>query len=510
LKSTGFRLKETGKIAFGKPKAPNISLKELEPPKLKVNIRPTPISNILTKPLKLSVKVLQVEETTNLRVSVYEPLTIQIYSLLQPKIKIEPPQDFSVRPLFRSELIKDMGILMFFIRPTRVIFQRPDTVPIFLERNPVVYMPRIHVMPLIKEGVERRQIAIQVPQQPITKPRVEASEISAEMGKGGAEPELEAENVLDELLPTLKGKGLEFSFQRPLCLIVLGESSDGLGMVEHLMAIKYAYHGEYRFFMKLPRQKEFMLSKIAEGRLRKAGVKDIPSLITEKAEEDPYALITSDHLIVSIPIPSISEESIMKIIRGLKEISKRGPKCVIIYSREAGPLENLDEEVPDVDVVIAALPKFNEKLPKLIGEILGIELPPTVYETRIDNLWNFAVKLYEEEMKRLDNKLPTKGVDFFPGRESLFHYLMKKIVYWYLKESGYTHVKTEELKPLINEAGQFVGHVIPDIVADDECWEVETGYPSEEERTLIVEPWDPRARLIWKLSRYKGSPRRSV
>jgi len=360
----------------------------------------------------------------------------------------------------------------------------------------------------LKERLEKFQFTIQALQPSVIEPQTRISEIGVEREIRETEPEFEVEDILGEILPILKGKGIEFSFQRPLCLIVIGKSSDGLGMVEHLMSTKYTYHGEYRFFMGLPWQKDLMLSRIAEGKLKETGVKYIPAStsIMERAKEDPYALITSERLIVHIP--SVNGENIMKIIRGLKEISKRGPKCVILYAREVGSLEDLDKEVPDIDVVIAALPEYNEKLPKLIGEILGVELPPTIHETRIDNLWISAVRLYEEEVKRLDDELPTREVDFFPERESSFHYLMKRIVYWYLKEGNYAYVKAEELKPLIDEEGRFIGYIIPDIKADDEYWEVETGYPSEEERKLIKEPWNPQARLIWKLSKYEGSPKK--
>jgi len=340
----------------------------------------------------------------------------------------------------------------------------------------------------------------------MVKPEVGVKKVSAEKETKETELELEAEDVLDELLPTLKGKGREFSLQRPLCLIAVGKSEDGLRMIEHLMATKYTYYGEYGFFMGLPWQKELISSKIAGEMMKKTSVKHLPSTRMEQIkEEGPYSLITSERLIVRIP--SVNEKNIMEIIRGLKEISKRGPKCVILYTPDVRPLEDLDKKVLDVDVTIVALPEYNERLPRLIERLLGINLPPTIYEESLDDLWSFAVRLYEEEMKRLDNELSTKGVDFFPERESPFHYLMKRIVYWYLKnQSNYTRVEAEKLKPQFDEANQLVRYVVPDVVADDEYWEVETGYPSEEEKALIKEPWNPRARLIWKLSKYRSKP----
>jgi hypothetical protein len=192
----------------------------------------------------------------------------------------------------------------------------------------------------------------------------------------------------------------------------------------------------------------------------------------------------------------------MDIVRGLREISKRGPKCVIIYTSNAGPFENLDKRVLGVDVKIVALPEFNEKLPKLIGKLLGVDLPPEICGGSLDELWGSAIRLYEDEMHRLNDELPTKGVDYFPEEESEFHYLMKRIVYHHLKESGYTNVETEV--SIEREEGGQVKRIRIDIVADGEYWEVETGYPSREEMDLLVEPWKPQARLIWKLSKYGG------
>lgn len=323
--------------------------------------------------------------------------------------------------------------------------------------------------------------------------------IGGESGK--AEPELEPEDIIGKLFP--KGVDKLFSFQRPLCIIAVGETADGLKMLEHLISTKYTYHGEYRFSMSLPWQREEVQAEITERKLKKTGVKQAPaSEVLEVKEEKPYSLITSKDLIVRIP--SANERNKAEIIRGLREISKRGPKCVILYTQNAEPFENLNKEVPDIDVLIITLPEYNERLPRLIEKLLGIDLPPHS-SRKVDDLWGYAVWHYEEELRRLDRELPTKGVDFFPERESKFHYLMKRIVYWYLKRRGYP-VRAEELVSLIDDRNQFIGYIVPDVIAGDEYWEVETGYPSVDEHRLIMEPWDPFARLTWKLSKYEGSP----
>jgi hypothetical protein len=115
---------------------------------------------------------------------------------------------------------------------------------------------------------------------------------------GEAKPESEVEDVLSELLPLLKGSWKEFNPQRPLCLVAVGKSSDGLAMIEDLTATKYVYRGEYRFFMGLPWQRE--LSKIVVEELKKTGVKHTPSTRVVEGEEKPYQLITSEKLIVRI------------------------------------------------------------------------------------------------------------------------------------------------------------------------------------------------------------------
>ena len=489
-----------------------LGISQPQPPRLKAKfyyfVRPR-LLFIKAQPTTIIMPTISMAPKTTLDIRVPTFMAITLRKLVMPslRLRLKPPSDMSVRPIIPPKSINDLRTPTPIITPSHVVFQRPATVPVFLERSFIAPIPTIRLIPFLKEETERRQLAIQLPQPPIVKPEVGVKKVSAEKETKETELELEAEDVLDELLLTLKGKGgREFSLQRPLCLIAVGKSEDGLRMIEHLMATKYTYYGEYRFFMGLPWQKELISSKIAEEMMKKTGVRCIPFTRMEQIkEEEPYSLITSERLIVRIP--SVNEENIMEIIRGLKEISKRGPKCVILYTRDVRPLEDLDKQVLDVDVIIVALPEYNERLPRLIERLLGIDLPPTICEESLDDLWSSAVRLYEEEMKRLDNELSTEGVNFFPERESLFHYLMKRIVYWHLKnKNGYARVEAEKLEPLINEANQFVGYVVPDVVADDEYWEVETGYPSEEEKALIMEPWNPRVRLIWKLSKYRGSP----
>ncbi len=344
-----------------------------------------------------------------------------------------------------------------------------------------------------------------IEERTVTKEDVEKAETKSKQeltGRGeGAEPGLE-EDVLEEILPRGKGDWRITSLQRPLCLIVTGERADGLTMVEHLISTKFTYQGQYMFSKGLPWQ-ERVLTEMADGQMEKTGIRYIPSRKIGK-KEDPYSLITSEDLIVQI---SANEDDKAEIVRGLKEISKRGPKCVILYASNVKPFEDLDRRVLDVDIAIVSLPERSEKILKLVGKLLGVDLSAILEPEwkSIDELWAVAVRLYEEELKRLDKELPTEDVDYFPDRESRFHYLMKRIVYSHLKRRGYKDIRVEQPISLIDE-NEFVGYVIPDIVADGEYWEVETGYPSSDEKKLIIEYWSPYARLVWKLSKYKENP----
>ena len=470
-----------------KPRIPPLKREVLTPPKAPV-VKSIPKSKHPIRPPRSPtiVKVPRAPKPPSTQPKV--PKVHKPEQRRKEKLRVKPPK-LIFPPLTRPvesprKGVNERRVLKYPRGPKKALTERKQ-----------VLLPKVKE----KEAVKRRDVG-----KERVKILTKISEGEVSVGEEGV-PELRAEDVLEKLLPILKGKGREFNLQRPLCLIAVGKSVDGLRMVEHLMATKYTYHGEYGFFMGLPWQKELMLSEIAKEKLRTKDVPYIPeSAIREIGEEDPYSLITSERLIVRIP--SVNEENKLKIIRGLREISKRGPKCVILYTPDVTVLENLDKEVLDIDVLIVALPECNEKLPGLIEKLLGIDLP-LIMEMGVDDLWSSAVRIYEEELERLDDELPTKGVDFFPERESSLHYLMKRLVYWYLKRSGrYADVRVEQLEPLIDERNQFVGYVVPDIVADGEYWEIETGYPSKEEMELIKEPWSPQARLIWKLLKYKGNP----
>jgi hypothetical protein len=496
------REKEAVKEVTKKPKPPRQDVKKDDVERAVVESAKAPELPMMPIPQLAPVKVTDDVKTPSAdKVAPLMPLftfsSLPITSLIKSvNLDVKIPKAFTykvtVPPLRFLPNVKIPSVTFIdFISFPKPFIAKP-TIPLFTFTHPVT---------VTGAKIKDEYMMKVKPAQPIEmKKAPETSVESVRVGKvatgepGEAKPESEVEDVLSELLPPLKGSWKMFDPQRPLCLIVVGKSSDGLAVIEDLMATMYLYRGKYGFFMGLPWQRE--LSKIVEEELKKTGVKHTPSTRVVEGEEKPYQLITSEKLIVRIfPV----ESDLMDIVRGLREISRRGPKCVIMYTSNADPFENLDKKVVGVDVKIVALPEFSEKLPKLIGKLLGVDLPPEICGGSLDELWGSAVRLYEEEMHSLNDKLPTKGVKYLPEEESEFHYLMKRIVYHYLKENGYTNIETEVL--IEREEGQ-VKPICVDIVADGEYWEVETGYPSREEMDLLREPWKPQARLIWKLSRY--------
>jgi hypothetical protein len=332
--------------------------------------------------------------------------------------------------------------------------------------------------------VKREEVKEEVPIEKV-KAKVTEPKISTEILE-----ESEELDLLDKIFKPI-GRSRELNFQRPLCIIVRGDSNDGLKMLEHLMSTIYTYRGEYGFSMKLPWQPQEELSK---------PIRFSSSL---KEREDPYSLIVSEHLIVTISQPN--KENKPDIERGLREISKRGAKCVIVFTHDIKPFEDLERDIPDVDIVFRELSKYNEEIKKLIEKLLGITISNRRLEGGIDRLWGQTVRLYEEMLEELDDKLSTKGVDQF-DRESKFHYILKKIVYWALKEQGYEEIETEKPEIIVNNEKNTIEKIIPDIIVNkEEFWEIETGYPAEEEKERIKDVWNPESRLIAKLRKYIDS-----
>lgn len=345
--------------------------------------------------------------------------------------------------------------------------------------EPAVTSPRINLT--IKTLKPR---AIHVPPDLTTRDLC-VKEVEA---KGAGEGELPPD-LLHKLFPKLSAKSLsDVSFRKPLCVLAIGDKLDGLDMLTNILSYKYTYHGEYRFSMSLPLQNFSELK--GEARIR--------GLSGEGTVKNIYELITSGELIVR---ESVSEKDLPDIERALKEIAKRGPKCVILYTKDIKPFEDLHVKVPDVDFLVVSLPKLEENTIRIIEDIIGVKIPGGAIRS-VDEAWGRGLRIQEEELSRLDEKLNIPGVEWNPEEETWLHFLMKKITFYWLREKGRQYIEVEVTLPSGKRA---------DLKANDEYWEVETGYPTKDEKAKLKEPWDPAARLISKLSKYsRGSKVRLV
>jgi len=228
----------------------------------------------------------------------------------------------------------------------------------------------------------------------------------------GGEPET-IENIIDALFISLKGGScLKWKLTRPLCILLTGDKRDGMRTIEDLISTKYTFHGFYDFSKNLPWQ-EIVKDAEVERKLHK--------LPTFEPKKGIYDKIISEELIVSDVVGTNDKD---EIIKGLRDISNRGAKCVILYTKNLNDFENLDLEVANADVKIIGLPELDDKAKKLISKLVGIDLE--TLGASVDSSWRRAVRLYEEEAEELDRKLPSKDVDYFPERETGTHYLRTK------------------------------------------------------------------------------------
>jgi len=187
------KLREVGNITVGKPKTPNIILKELK--LLKLNIRP--VNTILTEPLKLRVKIPRVEELTSVRVSVYEPLTVQIYSLLQPQIKIRPLRDFSVRPLLEPERINLAKIKASLPRVWLPLTLQLKLLPLISIGQQPPLKPKLKLLPL---EFSKEEALLKHGREEELPPRIKLTEAPAEIAVERLPPEFSGlpESLIDE------------------------------------------------------------------------------------------------------------------------------------------------------------------------------------------------------------------------------------------------------------------------------------------------------------------------
>jgi hypothetical protein len=469
-------------------------------PQLPTFARPNllPVKKTLVTQFIPRISLLTIEREESCRVQILEPLPIRIPPLLPPKLTLERPIDISVRPLIHTQPIKSLNIIQPKLKPLRPHI--PTLTPLLTPpvKPTSSCMPRLPAISSSSQREEKVSSMVERKEEEKQETVVEAK-LTAEQKAEGAigVSEEGAEELLDELFPSIRGEGIcRWNHRRPICFVVTGESFDSREMLEDIVSTKYTFHGEEAFARNLPWQ---VKSKEVEVALKRAEVIKERESICEKLTI--YEKITSKDLIVSEKVTDKDKEGIVK---GLRDIANRGPKCVILYTDNLEPFQHLDKEVgPSIEVRFLRLPSYSDKTLRLIGELIGVE--PKASSPSIKVAWADSVRHCEKVMKALNDKLKYKAseVVYDPESETELHYLMKKVVYHILKQK-YKNMKIEVEKEVCvtDESGQK-RQIRPDIKVGNEFWEIETGYPTKEEKDTLAEPDKPHARLINKLKKYR-------
>lgn len=406
-----------------------------------------------------------------------------------PMVKVNfPPKLFFLQMDFDAEIRKSPELKLAIIRAP--IYHKA----IFTLPKPLLTSLDLTINNELKRRLEAKEkVEIKLPVKKVETEIPATKEVGhSDLSSVASSETKEEENILDELIQPIKGGSfLDWKIHRPLCIILTGNNAlIGMKMIEDIMSTKYTYHGFYEFLrLNLPWQSD--IKKPIISAVKSDGEK----------EKTTYEKIISQELIISDAVTAEKKED---VIRGLRNISHRGAKCVIIYVKVVEEFEKLPDEVAAVDFKFISLPdKLDDRIVKLMGKVIGVELQNTP-ATSIDELWHRAIRLYEEEAGELDKKLPYANVPYFPERESTTHYLMKRLVYnWLNKKDEYKNkIKVE--KPLQISDDEKI--MIPDITVENgkerkECWEVETGYPFKDEQ--IIDRDNPFARLVSKIQKYR-------
>ena len=469
-----------------------------EKPKVAKKIREEPIrAELLTEaiprikntiPLKTQLSIKAEEKYQSiLELQKVRKEVMKINSELQPKSKLT----HSI--LGKTQILMKEGTpsINKACEEKKVEFVKTSDTSPEIKETTISLLEEIEIGEIRKEPKELRLEKVEIHESPswLSEHKKAVKEIAESMVE--TSKLVTEENIFDELFQVVKGDNfLHWKIHKPLCLILTGdEPKNGMKMIEDIVSTKYTFHGFHEFSRNLPWQRDI---ESVSGSVKKG------EEIFKEMGKEIYDKIISKDLIVS---DVVGAEEKKNVIKGLREIAYKGAKCLILYVKDVKDFEDLDLEVADVDIKIVGLPKLDNKTQRLIGAIIGVNLKDVIADS-IDQLWHIALRLYEEEADELNKKLP--HVPFFPEREGLMHYLMKRIAYTYLKnkeEYKSKSIKVEEPLLISDEKGE-VKRVIPDIIINnEECWEIETGYPSKDEP--IVDLSNPFARLVSKLKKYR-------
>lgn len=320
-----------------------------------------------------------------------------------------------------------------------------------------------------------------------------------------------------ERLFNLQRSSFDWDYGKLAVIIAVSNDEDSKEMLEQIVARKYAYHGNFTFEQDLE-------SKDTKYR---------------KLEEIREVIPANKEIIEKIKTPKLIISSIVQkkrwsvLVKALKDIAELGKKCVILYPKENDikVLIYRIKNIPNVELKVIKLPKWNENTCKLIGKLQGIDektLQKNLFEMKetwkelntkelkfegtVDEAYSLAWKMNEKIRKQIKDSdkiskdlnkwLPQAiGKYYFSHSESKNHFLTKKYVYWLLKMAN------PEKNILLEQPD--ASKKIPDIKFDDQNWEIETGYPSKEELEKNQEQSDAFVHLM-KLNKYESEDKVNV
>jgi len=329
-------------------------------------------------------------------------------------------------------------------------------------------------------------------------------------------------DILDEIFPPLGEKGFSSLFDttgKPKCVILVGKGG-GKKIIEDLLKEELKYWG-----FSTPTVK--YLEAIRKGEEEKFKTKSVEDV---ELVEDPKEVISyisdSKYRIVTITLHPELLDWIEKIVERLKEVETQGLKYIIFHLPSDGLPEKVKERIEgksSIPVYIIGLleepgqslkieediegkaKKLEEAKSKLL-EIFGSNIEFESKFESLDSWWNSLQREIEEIQRKMKEKVYSdKDISFDKlDDETIFHYIIKALVYKYLKLRGY-EVRVEEPHSIEDKVK------IPDLKAfkkEKEIFiEIETGYPTKEEKEEFgSEIINPEERLMSKkkLGKYKN------
>lgn len=152
------------RIALNVPikRVKQLGISQPQPPRLKAKLRGFVRPKLLSVEIQPAIIVAPTISTASkattladIRVPTLMPIILRGLATPLLRLRLKLPLDISVRPIIYPNSIKDMGPLMSIIKPTRVVFQRPQLEPSVVGRSSTLCMTKIRVVPIVKEEMEK-------------------------------------------------------------------------------------------------------------------------------------------------------------------------------------------------------------------------------------------------------------------------------------------------------------------------------------------------------------------